>query len=461
MTSTKRKVSVVILAAGKGTRMKSDLPKVLHRLAQKPLLEHVIDAARRLSPEKICVVVGHGADHVRKALGHLAVEWVEQGEQLGTGHAVMQAMPIIPPDHTVVILYGDVPLIRDSTLGELIASADGAGLALITCRLDNPFGYGRIVRDSAGRVLEIVEEKDASIEQRAIREINAGFIAAGARNLRQWLATLENRNAKGEYYLTDVVAKAVSTGHDVATVSANDEFEILGVNSKSQLATLERQLQLRLAGELMDRGVTLRDPARLDIRGSVEVGRDVIIDVNVILEGSVVLGDRTIVGPNCVLRDVVVGSDVNIKANCVIEDARVGNACEVGPFTRIRPQTVLAEKAHIGNFVEIKKSEVGVGSKVNHLSYIGDTTIGRSVNVGAGTITCNYDGANKHRTIIGDNAFIGSDTQLVAPVEVGAGATIGAGSTITQNAPDNELTLSRVRQTTVKGWKRPVKKKSD
>lgn len=441
--------------------MKSDLPKVLHVLGRKPLIEHVVGTARRLSPAKIYVVVGHGADQVRAALSHLDVVWVEQTQQLGTGHAVQQAMHLIPRDHTVLVLYGDVPLISESTLRELIAKVNASTLSLVTCELVDPHGYGRIVRDDQGRVREIVEEKDANDTQRLIREINAGFIAAAVGDLSDWLATLKNKNAKGEYYLTDVIGKAAAARRDIKTVHAGSEFEILGVNTKSQLAILERQLQRSFADGLMAQGVTLRDPSRIDIRGDIQVGRDVTIDVNVVLEGRIVLGDRVTIGPNNVLRDVVVGDDVSIKPNCVIEEARIGRGCEIGPFARIRPATVLDERVHIGNFVEVKKSDVGTGSKINHLSYVGDTTVGRSVNVGAGTITCNYDGVNKHRTVIGDNAFIGSDTQLIAPVEVGAGATIGAGSTITQNAPENELTLSRVKQTTVKGWRRPVKKKPD
>ncbi len=441
--------------------MKSDLPKVLHILGAKALLAHVIDAAQALSPEKIFVVVGHGSDKVKSAMTELPVEWVEQSQQLGTGHAVMQAMPNIPDHHTVLILYGDVPLIRTSTLSTLVGQSSEEHPALITCELDKPAGYGRIIRDASGNVCEIVEEKDATEEQRAIREINAGFIAAQAKSLKGWLSALENKNAKGEYYLTDVIAKAVRAKSTIHTVRAEDEYEILGVNTKQQLATLERQFQRRIAECLMADGVSLRDPSRIDVRGQITVGRDVVIDVNAVFEGVVVIGDRTSIGPNVVLRDVEIGRDANIKANCVIEEAKIGHGCEIGPFARIRPATVLAEKVHIGNFVEVKKSEIGTGSKVNHLSYIGDTSVGAKVNIGAGTITCNYDGANKHKTIIRDNAFIGSDTQLIAPVEIGEGATIGAGSTITHSAPENELTLSRVRQTTVKGWKRPTKKKSD
>lgn len=452
------KLSIIILAAGQGTRMKSTLPKVLHEIGGRPLLEHVVRTAALLSPAQIHIVYGHGGDVVRERLAHLNANWVAQTQQLGTGHAVAQAIVHVPDDHVAMILYGDVPLISETTLRPL-AQAGEDRLALVTCEIAQPYGYGRIVRDNAGRVQKIVEEKDATEPQRAIREINAGFIAAPARLLRAWLAALDNNNANREYYLTDVIAKAATQGVDIKTIAAATMSEILGVNTKAQLAEQEREYQWQVAQRLMTQGVTLRDPRRIDVRGELTCGKDVVIDVNAVFEGKVVLGDRVTIAPNNVLRDAVVANDVNIKPNCIIEEARIGNGCEIGPFARIRPESVLGDKAHIGNFVELKKSEVGAGSKINHLSYIGDTTVGSGVNIGAGTITCNYDGANKHRTIIGDNAFIGSDTQLVAPVEVGAGATIGAGSTITRNAPANELTLSRVKQTTVNGWKRPVKKK--
>jgi len=460
MTNADAKFSIIILAAGQGTRMKSDVPKVLHEIGGKPLLERVVNAANKLVPQQIYVVYGHGGSKVKDRLAHLPVQWVEQAQQLGTGHAVDQAIQFVPAEHIAMVLCGDVPLVAESTLRALAAASKNA-LAIVTHELDQPFGYGRILRDAQQRVQKVIEEKDATAQQRTIREINAGIIAAPAAMLRAWLAALDNKNANGEYYLTDVIAKAVAQGIEVKTVSAETTYEILGVNTKAQLAELEREYQWLQAQKLMAQGVTLRDPRRIDIRGEITVGKDVVIDVNVVLEGRIELGDRTYIAPNNMLRDVVVASDVNIKPNCVIEDARIGAGCEIGPFARIRPATVLAEKVHIGNFVELKKSEVGPRSKINHLSYVGDATIGSGVNVGAGTITCNYDGANKFRTIIGDNAFIGSDTQLIAPVEVGAGATIAAGSTITKNAPPNELTISRVKQLTVKGWQRPVKKKPE
>ena len=460
MSITPPSFSVIILAAGQGTRMKSDLPKVLHEIGGKSLLEHVIHTAKKLSPQQIFTVYGHGGQKVKDRLAQLPVRWVEQAQQLGTGHAVNQAIGLVPDEHVVMVLYGDVPLVSEATLRSL-ATASATALGVVTCELPDPFGYGRIVRDAQRRVLKVVEEKDATAEQRAIHEINAGIIAAPAALLRAWLAALDNKNANGEYYLTDVIAKAVAQNIEVKTIAAATAYEILGVNTKAQLAELEREFQWLQAQKLMAQGVTLRDPRRIDIRGEIIVGKDVVIDVNVVLEGRIELGDRTHIAPNNLLRDVVVASDVSIKPNCVIEEARIGAGCDIGPFARIRPATVLAENVHIGNFVELKKSEVAARSKINHLSYVGDATIGSNVNVGAGTITCNYDGANKFRTIIGDNVFIGSDTQLIAPVEIGAGATIGAGSTITQNVPPDELTLSRVKQATVKGWKRPVKKKPE
>lgn len=453
-------LKVIILAAGGGTRMRSALPKVLHPLGGRPLLEHVVATAFALNPARVHVVYGHGGAQVRARLDELDVDWVEQAEQLGTGHAVQQVMPAVAPEDTVLVLYGDVPLIEAATLQRLLAAA-GSGLALITAELADPAGYGRIVRDAAGNVRRIVEEKDAGEDERALREINTGFLAAPGGALRRWLDGLDNANAQGEYYLTDVIARAVAEGVAVRTVSPRAPEEILGVNNRQQLAALERCYQRRQADDLLLAGVTLLDPARFDLRGELAAGRDVVIDVGVVLEGRVALGDNVVVGPYSVIRNARVGAGTRIESHCVIEHADIGPDCRIGPYARLRPETAIAAGVHIGNFVEIKKSSVGSGSKINHLSYIGDTTVGREVNIGAGTITCNYDGANKHRTEIGDRAFIGSDTQLVAPVKIGAGATIGAGSTITRDAPPDELTLSRSKQETRRGWKRPVKKKGE
>ncbi|MGH8495919.1 MAG: bifunctional UDP-N-acetylglucosamine diphosphorylase/glucosamine-1-phosphate N-acetyltransferase GlmU [Gammaproteobacteria bacterium] len=451
-------VSTIILAAGQGTRMRSDLPKVLQPLAGRPLLAHVVELAGRVGGDDIQVVYGHGGERVRDALVHPGLKWVLQEEQLGTGHAVKQAMPGIPDDHLVLVLYGDVPLVSERTLRALADAADGDTLAVLTVGLDDPTGYGRIVRGKDGSVQRIVEEKDASKEVAAIREINTGLLAAPAARLRGWLDALGKDNAQGEYYLTGIVALAIADGCEVNAVRAPDAHEALGVNDKLQLAEVESAYRARRARELMQAGVTLADPARVDIRGAMTCGRDVFIDVNAVFEGDVQLGDRVRIGPNTFIRDSSLGNDVEVHPNSVVDGAVVGNNCSVGPFARLRPEAQLAEGARVGNFVEIKKSEIGPGSKVNHLTYIGDTTIGRDVNVGAGTITCNYDGANKHRTEIGDGAFIGSGVELVAPVKVGADATIGAGSTISKDAPPGELTLSRSRQATVPGWKRPAKK---
>jgi len=454
-------LSIVILAAGQGTRMRSDLPKVLHPLAGQPLLEHVVITARSLDAQDIHVVYGHGGEGVRTAFAHLPVNWVQQAEQLGTGHAVAQALPAIAADHTVLVLYGDVPLITSDTLTALIDQAQHGALGLLTATLDDPHGYGRIVRDAQNAVTRIVEQKDASEAERRITEVNTGMLAVNAACLQRWVAQLDNRNAQGEFYLTDIIALAVKEHVPVHTVQAAAIDEILGVNDRAQLADLERRYQRREAQRLMQAGVTLRDPARFDLRGALNTGRDVVIDINVIIEGTVRLGDRVRVGPNSVLRDVEVGSDTEIFANCVLDQARIGARCRIGPFARIRPETELANEVHIGNFVEIKKSQVGDGTKINHLSYVGDSSVGQRVNIGAGTITCNYDGANKHRTVIEDDVFIGSDTQLVAPITVSKGATLGAGTTLTRDAPAAELTLSRAKQVTVPGWKRPVRKSSE
>ena len=451
-------LSVVILAAGQGTRMRSPLPKVLHPLAGKSLLEHVVATALKLGAGKILIVYGHGGDAVPKQLERLPVQWVEQAQQLGTGHAVVQALPHIPAADTVLVLYGDVPLISAATLQKLLAQAGREGFGLLTAQLADPQGYGRIVRDSQGQVLRIVEHKDATPAEREIGEINTGMMAMPAERLKGWLSQISNTNSQNEFYLTDVIALAVREGIKIATVSADTATEIMGVNTKLQLAELERHYQRTQSERLMLQGVTLCDPARFDLRGELTAGTDVVLDVNVVIEGEVTLGDRVQIGPNNWIRNATIGDDVQILPNCVIEDAVIAAGCRIGPFARIRPETKLAEGAHIGNFVEIKKSTVGANSKINHLSYIGDSTVGRDVNIGAGTITCNYDGANKHQTVIGDGAFIGSDTQLVAPVQIGAGATIGAGSTITKDVPPDKLTLSRAKQETRESWKRPVKK---
>jgi bifunctional UDP-N-acetylglucosamine pyrophosphorylase/glucosamine-1-phosphate N-acetyltransferase len=438
--------------------MRSARPKVVHTLAAKPLLGHVLDTARGLAPAGLHVVYGHGGEQVRAAFAELPdVRWIEQAEQLGTGHALAQAMPEIPDSHGVLVLYGDVPLLSAESLKPLL-ELPGDSLGLLTVNLETPTGYGRIVRDGQGRVEKIVEEKDADPAIRALTEINTGILAAPAARLRGWLRSLDRGNAQGEYYLTDIIGMAVRAGLAVQTFSPRHAYEVLGINDRVQLAQLERIYQLRQAESLMRQGVSLRDPARLEVRGTVQTGRDVEIDVNVILEGRVVLGERVRIGPNCLLRNVEIGDDAQVFANCVLEDSRVGPDCRIGPFARLRPHSVLAGGAHIGNFVEIKQSSIGEGSKINHLSYIGDTEMGSGVNIGAGTITCNYDGAYKHKTVIGDRVFVGSDTQLIAPVSVGAGATIGAGSTITQDPPPEQLTLSRSPQKTVPGWKRPVKK---
>jgi bifunctional UDP-N-acetylglucosamine pyrophosphorylase / glucosamine-1-phosphate N-acetyltransferase len=449
---------VVILAAGQGTRMKSARPKVLQPLAGRPLLAHVLGRALGLGAHATHVVYGHGGDAVPAAFPDSDVRWVLQAEQLGTGHAVAQAMPGIPDDATVLVLYGDVPLIEAATLKPLVTAARDGRLALLGVRLEDPTGYGRLIRDAAGRVVRIVEQKDASPAELAVAEVNTGILAAPAGRLRAWLAGLSNANSQGEYYLTDIVEKAVADGVDVEARLAPTVAEVLGINDRAQLAGLETALRARITSELMAAGVTLVDPKRIDVRGRLDCGRDVLIDVNAVFEGVVELGDEVSVGPNVLIRDSRLGAGCVVHANTVIENAEIGPGCELGPFARLRPGAELAEGVKIGNFVELKKSRVGVGSKVNHLSYVGDAEIGTRVNVGAGTITCNYDGANKHRTVIGDGAFIGSNTSLVAPVDIGAGATIGAGSTISKDAPGGELTVARGKQVTVRGWKRPVKK---
>ncbi|MFZ5658249.1 MAG: bifunctional UDP-N-acetylglucosamine diphosphorylase/glucosamine-1-phosphate N-acetyltransferase GlmU [Pseudomonadota bacterium] len=451
-------VQIVVLAAGQGTRMRSQLPKVLHRIAGQPLLQHVLNSARALQPSAIHVVYGHGGEQVRAAIADPAIHWVLQDRQLGTGHAVQMAAPHCAPDGRVLVLYGDVPLLRPETLRAFLDAVPAGSLGLMTVVLAEPSGYGRIVRDAQDSVERIVEEKDADAEIRAIREVNTGIMVLPAARLGDWLARLENDNAQGEYYLTDVVALARREGLGIAAYMVADPLEVAGVNNKAQLAELEREYQRRRAQALMLDGVLIADPARVDIRGEVEIAPDVRLEPNVILEGRVRIGAGSVIGMGVLLRDVEIGENVQVLPYSVVEEARIGDGARVGPFARVRPGTALDSGVHVGNFVEVKASRIGQGSKANHLSYIGDAEIGAGVNIGAGTITCNYDGANKHKTIIEDDAFIGSDTQLVAPVRVGRGATIGAGSTITREAPAGELTLSRVPQRTRTGWQRPKKK---
>ncbi|MBA1444631.1 MAG: bifunctional UDP-N-acetylglucosamine diphosphorylase/glucosamine-1-phosphate N-acetyltransferase GlmU [Chromatiales bacterium] len=451
------KLGVLILAAGQGTRMRSHLPKVLHPLAGKPLLSHVVETAQAFSPDRITVIYGHGGEQVKTALADQHLDWCEQKEQLGTGHAVIEALPHLKSDDRVLILYGDVPLISGATLEALMARLGKSDLALLTVKLENPSGYGRIVRDSDHRITSIVEQKDASEAELAINEINTGIMAVSRAKLEDWLARIDDNNAQQEYYLTDIIALAVEDGVEVQSVHPTSEEEVMGINDRAQLAFLERYYQRQRAAELMAAGASLADPARVDIRGELVVGQDVFIDCNAIFEGRVELADGVKIGPNVVIKNTRIGAGVEILPNCVIEDAEIGAGSRIGPFARVRPETKLAEQVNVGNFVEIKKSTVGRGSKINHLSYVGDSLVGHSVNIGAGTITCNYDGANKHQTVIGDNAFIGSDSQLVAPVVIGDGATVGAGSTITRDAAPNSLTLSRAKQITVNSWHRPVK----
>lgn len=451
-------IKTIILAAGQGTRMRSVKPKVLHEIANKALLEHVYDTGRSLADNAIYIIYGHGGETVKQSLSHLDATWIEQKQQLGTGHAVQQAIHHVEDGDTALILYGDVPLLKQQTLQTLLKKVSATSLALLTVNLDDPTGYGRIVRDKDHAVIKIVEQKDANEAELLITEGNTGILACKGKQLKQWLARLSNNNAQNEYYLTDIIEMAVDDGLTIETTQAGSQDEVLGVNNRAQLAHLERVYQLGQAEVLMEKGITLRDPSRIDIRGTfAELGQDIDIDVNVIFEGINRIGSNVKIGPNCLIKNSTIAEGVEILANSVIDDAVVGEGSRIGPFARLRPQTELAEHVHIGNFVEIKKSSVASGSKINHLSYIGDSEVGSKVNIGAGTITCNYDGVNKFKTIIEDGAFIGSDTQLVAPVTVGKNATIGAGSTITSNTPAEQLTLSRVKQLSIPSWKRPVK----
>ncbi|HVL01917.1 MAG TPA: bifunctional UDP-N-acetylglucosamine diphosphorylase/glucosamine-1-phosphate N-acetyltransferase GlmU [Dongiaceae bacterium] len=456
-------LNVVILAAGKGTRMKSSLPKVLQPLAKKPLLSHVLQTSLQLKATRVIVVHGYGGDQVKDMISQQfpdsPIEWVEQKEQLGTGHAVKQALPQLQAGSRTLVLYGDVPLIRAETLNQFLQTVGTGQCGVLTVKLAEPKGYGRIVRDDTGVVRQIVEEKDASPDIRKIDEVSTGILLADTRDLQTWLPKVTNQNAQGEYYLTDLIK--IANDHDAAVTASlvENPAEVEGVNDKHQLARLERLYQQLLADELMAAGATLLDPARIDIRGRVRVGQDCSIDVNCVFEGEVELGDNVEISANCVLINCKIGSNTVVHPNCVIEKAVIGEDCEVGPFARMRPGTELKEKAKVGNFVETKNTVLGKGSKASHLTYLGDTVTGEKVNVGAGTITCNYDGANKFKTIIGDGAFIGSNSSLVAPLEIGAGATIGAGSTITKGADPNALTVARAKQVTISGWKRPEKKK--
>ncbi|MDP1664232.1 MAG: bifunctional UDP-N-acetylglucosamine diphosphorylase/glucosamine-1-phosphate N-acetyltransferase GlmU [Methylobacter sp.] len=452
------KITTIILAAGKGTRMRSELPKILHKIANRSLLQHVYDMSRQLENNTIKIIVGHGAEQVTEALKNLDADWVEQRQQLGTGHAVQQVSDQIADSGTVLILYGDVPLLKLATVKLLINNANDQSLALLTVNLANPSGYGRIIRNATGQVTKIVEEKDATSNEKQINEVNTGIMAVQGKQLKKWLSQLNNNNVQGEYYLTDVIEMAVADQVSIITSQPETEDEVLGVNNRIQLSHLERVYQYEQATSLMEQGVTLKDPMRFDQRGSIEsLGQDIEIDINVILEGKNSIGSNVKIGANTNIKNSIIGDNVKIFANCIIEDAVIGQSSRIGPYARLRPESVLANDVHIGNFVEIKKSSVAAGSKINHLSYIGDTTVGSKVNIGAGTITCNYDGVNKFRTIIEDGAFIGSNSQLVAPVTIGKNATIGAGSTITKDSPENQLTLSRAKQMSLAGWQRPVK----
>jgi len=450
-------LSIIILAAGQGSRMYSELPKVLHQLAGKSLLEHVHHTASMLETRGIHIIYGYGGDQLIEEHSHLDVEWVEQKEQLGTGHAVKQALPNIPDKDLVLVLYGDVPLITSETLADLVNAAEETSFSLLTTYVEDPRGYGRILRNENDEVSRIVEDKDATDDEKRISEINTGMMVINGKALKQWVEKLEDNNAQSEFYLTDVIEMAVSDGIKINAVQPYSEVEIRGVNDRAQLAELERYYQLIQAHQLMRRGITIMDPGRFDLRGDLEIDSDCFIDINVILEGRLKIGSGVRIGANCIIKDTVIDDGVEILPNSVIENAVIGKACRIGPFARIRPETVLNENVHVGNFVEIKKSVLGNGSRANHLSYIGDSEVGTDTNIGAGVITCNYDGANKHKTIIGDNVFIGSDVQLVAPVSVSSGATIAAGTTVTKDVAENELALSRTPQKSMSDWKRPKK----
>jgi len=452
-------LKTLILAAGQGTRMRSAHPKVLHEIANRSLLQHVYDTSKLIAGNEIIVIYGHGGELVKQTLSSLDVQWLEQKQQLGTGHAVLQADGLIKDGDTVLILYGDVPLLAKQSIDRLLSNVTEKSLALLTVSLDNPMGYGRIVRNSEGNVTKITEHKDATEQELLIKEVNTGILAVKGEKLKNWIARLDNSNAQQEFYLTDVIEMAVNEGITIKTSQPEHPDEVLGVNNRKQLSYLERAYQLAQADKLMEVGVTLSDPARVDCRGTfVSLGQDISVDVNVIFEGNNRIGNNVSIGANTIINNSVIADDVQILANCIIDNAVVGASSKVGPFARLRPQAELAEQVHIGNFVEIKKSTVAKGSKINHLSYIGDASVGSGVNIGAGTITCNYDGVNKFRTVIEDGAFIGSDTQLIAPVTVGKNATIGAGSTITKDTPDEQLSLSRAKQISIQSWQRPVKK---
>lgn len=451
-------VTIVILAAGQGTRMCSDIPKVLHRLAGKSLFEHVYNSASLVNHRQILAVYGFGGEQVLTELSHLEVDWIEQEQQFGTGHAIQQVIDRIPDTDMVLILYGDIPLITSESLHRLVRAATDSGFGLLTSYIDNPAGYGRIIRNDIGDVLRIVEERDAEESERDICEINTGMMAVAGEPLKRWVNALRDDNSQKEYYLTDIIAMAVEEGIRINTINPGSAVEIRGINDRAQLAEMERYYQLIQAHQLMRQGVTIIDPARFDLRGDIEIGQDILIDISVLLEGRLKIGHNVRIGANCCIRDSIIGNDVEILPNCVIENAVIGNRCRVGPFARIRPETQLDDNVHVGNFVEIKKSVVGKGTKINHLSYIGDSEIGRDVNIGAGTITCNFDGARKHRTIIGDDVFIGSDSQLIAPVKIGAGSTVAAGTTVSKDIEEGVLAISRSDQKTVKNWQRPKKK---